>query len=41
MVYVLAEVFIPDNCLGHESMRRQESMRIRHILLKIKNNKIL
>jgi hypothetical protein len=30
MVYVLAEVFIPDNYLGHESMRRHESMRIRH-----------
>jgi hypothetical protein len=30
MVNVLAEVFIPDNYLGHESMRRHESMRIRH-----------
>jgi hypothetical protein len=34
MVYFLAEVFIPDNYLGHESMRRHESMRIRHIFAK-------
>jgi hypothetical protein len=30
MVYVLAEVFIPDIFLGHESMGRHKSMRIRH-----------